>query len=293
MDFTTSNRFVFLFGFPVIMIVMLYLSALLGFKWQGAWISSPVYSIISKSPRSLRLVMASTAGAVTPFCSCTTVPGFAAIIESGLGLDAAITFLIASPTIDPAGTLLLALMFGIKLTTIYVFGCFIAAIIGGWILGRFFSVRDVNPVLLFTSSENPGNLTWNEASSHAWLYIKSFWWVVVISTLIGFSIYDYVPTTLIESVSIWGKNIAVPIAALIGIFIYAHVAILVPIGAALLTKGMAAGIVLAFLTSSAGISPPEIILLSKMISIRLLVSYILTTLTLISIMGFVVNLLWK
>jgi len=293
MDLIGDNRFVFLLGFPLIMLAMLYLSALLGFKWQGIWLNSPINSLINKAPRPLRLVMSSTVGAVTPFCSCTTIPGFAIIIESGLGLDTAMAFLIASPTIDPAGTLLLALLFGVKLTAVYTIGCFTVSIIGGWLLGRIFTVRDVNPLLLFNCTEEDNHLTWTEAASRAWLYIRRFWWVVVASTAVGFTIYDYVPSEIISSVPAWGNNFAVPLAAVAGVFVYAHLAVLIPIGTALLAKGMAPGIVLAFLASSAGISPPEIMLLLKMVSFRLTVSYIIITLTLISLMGFMANMIGK
>ncbi|PKL57874.1 MAG: hypothetical protein CVV34_05245, partial [Methanomicrobiales archaeon HGW-Methanomicrobiales-5] len=229
MDLTAGNRLLFLFGFPVIIILMLYISALIGFKWQGAWVRSPVYSMVSRSPRPLRLAAAGAAGAVTPFCSCTTVPAFAAIIESELGLDTAMAFLIASPLIDPAGIILLVLMFGIKLTAVYVAGCFAAAVSGGWILGRVFSVRDINPALLFGCIEDSGNITWRQSSSHAWSYISKFWWVVVLSTLIGFLIYDYVPSGLVASYSSFGTNAAVPAAAVTGVFVYAHFAVLVPV----------------------------------------------------------------
>ncbi len=285
----SSGRLTYLIGFPLIMIVMLYLSALLGIKWQGTWLESPMYALIKKTPRSLRLVVSSLAGAITPFCSCTTVPGFAAILEADLGLDTAMTFLIASPTIDPAGTLLLLFLFGAKLTALYVFGCFISSIAGGWIIGRFFTSRDVNPVLLFGCAAETDSKTWSQAASAAWEYIYRFWWVILLSTLVGFVLYDYVPVNLVVSSSEAGGFLAVPLAALLGVFVYAHMAVLFPVGAALLGKGMAPGIVIAFLASSAGISPPEILLLRKIVSLRLTISYILVTVVLISVIGYIVN----
>ena len=288
-DWMSYGRLTYLIGFPLIMIVMLYLSALLGLKWQGAWLGSPMYALINKSPRSLRLVMSSLVGALTPFCSCTTIPGFAAILEAELGLDTAMAFLIASPTIDPAGILLLLLLFGPKLTALYVLGCFIASIAGGWIIGRIFSSRDVNPALLFGCAAETEGLTWPQAASGARAYIYRFWWVILLCTLVGFALYDYVPSDLVVSISNAGGFLAVPLASLLGVFVYAHMAVLVPVGAALLSKGMAPGIVVAFLASAAGISPPEILLLRKIVSLRLTISYILVTLVLVSVIGYIVN----
>jgi uncharacterized membrane protein YraQ (UPF0718 family) len=264
---------------------MLYLSALLGMRWQGAWLRSSLCRLLNKGPRPLRLATAGVAGAVTPFCSCTTIPGFAAILEAGLGLDTAMAFLIASPTIDPAGTMLLLMFFGPKLTAIYIVGCFTAAVAGGWILGKFFTMRDVNPVLLFGCAAEDEAVTWRMAAGRAWQYISRFWWVVVISTLLGFVLYDYVPAATVEKVSARSGLLAVPAAALLGVFVYAHMAVLIPAGAALLAKGMTPGVVLAFLASSAGISPPEIVLLRRMVSFRLTLTYVAVTLALIATMG--------
>lgn len=288
-----QGRLTYLIGFPIIMLVMLYLSALLGSKWQGAWLGSPLQALISRAPRSLRLVVSALTGAVTPFCSCTTVPGFAMILQAELGLDTAMVFLIASPTIDPAGVLLLLMLLGAKLTALYVAGCFTASILGGWLLGKFFSNRDINPVVLFGCAAESETVSWPQAGAAALKYVSRLWWVIVISTLAGFVLYDYVPEHLIAAISQTGGWLAVPLAAFTGVFIYAHMAVLVPVGAALLGKGMAPGIVVAFLASSAGISPPEIILLRKMISSKLLTAYIATTILLISALGYIVNLVGR
>lgn len=288
-----QGRLTYLIGFPIIMLLMLYLSALLGLKWQGAWLGSPMQALISRTPRSLRLVVSALAGAVTPFCSCTTVPGFAVILQAELGLDTAMAFLIASPTIDLAGILLLFMLFGAKLTALYVVGCFTASILGGWVLGKLFSTRDINPVLLFGCAAESETMGWPQAGSAALKYVSRLWWVIVISTLAGFVLYDYVPEHLIAAISQTGGWLAVPLASITGVFVYAHMAVLVPVGAALLGKGMAPGIVVAFLASSAGLSPPEIILLRKMISIKLLTAYIAVTLVLISVIGYIVNLVGR
>lgn len=284
-----NGRLTYLIGFPLLMTVMLYASALLGFKWQGAWLHSPVYAIIERTPRFLRLIVASLVGAITPFCSCSTIPGFAAILEAGVGLDTSMTFLIASPTVDPAGIVLLLLLFGPKLTLLYVFGCLVLSVVVGWICGRVFTEVEVNPALLFGCVAESEAITWQDAATVARTYIFKFWWVIILSTLLGFVLYDYVPDHLVAQLSKAAGLLAIPLASLLGVFVYAHMSVLVPVGAALLAKGMAPGVVIAFLASSAGLSLPEILLLRRIISLRLTFFYILTTLASIAILGFVVN----
>ena len=53
-------------------------------------------------------------GAITPFCSCTTVPIFVGLVDGNIRLGYAISFLIASPTINPPAIILLLALFGWK-----------------------------------------------------------------------------------------------------------------------------------------------------------------------------------
>ncbi|HZW83850.1 MAG TPA: permease, partial [Candidatus Deferrimicrobium sp.] len=127
-EWLSNERIWFLVGFPVVIILMLYLSVMLGLKLQGAWLKSSLYLVLSKGPKPLRLVSAAVIGAVTPFCSCTSVPGFIAILEAELGMDTALAFLIASPTLDPAGMAILVWLLGLKFSLIYLICCFLTAV---------------------------------------------------------------------------------------------------------------------------------------------------------------------
>lgn len=288
-EWLNNGRLTYLFGFPLVMAVMLYLSALLGTKWQGSWLNSPLFAVLEGAPRPLRLIASSIAGAITPFCSCTTIPGFAAILEANLGVDTAMTFLLASPTVDPAGVLLLSLVFGGKLTLLYVVGCLVISVLIGWLCGQIFSGVEVNPVLLFGAVSETAATTWTEASHAARSYLTRFWWVIILSTLLGFGLYDYVPGQLVVNLSAQAGMLAIPLASILGLFIYAHMTVLVPIGAALIAKGIAPGMVIAFLASAAGISLPEIVLLRKIISLRLTIFYVFWTVTSIALLGFIVD----
>jgi len=81
-------------------------------------------------------ILGAFTGAVTPFCSCTTVPIFAGMVDNNIKHGYAISFLIASPTINPPALILFYALFGGQLTLTYAAVCFTIAIVGGMILGN-------------------------------------------------------------------------------------------------------------------------------------------------------------
>ncbi|MGB9577990.1 MAG: permease, partial [Halothiobacillaceae bacterium] len=76
-------------------------------------------------------------GAVTPFCSCSSVPLFIGFVEAGIPLGVTLSFLIASPMINEVAVVVLASTIGWKLTLLYVLAGLTVALIGGFVLERF------------------------------------------------------------------------------------------------------------------------------------------------------------
>ena len=81
-------------------------------------------------------VAAAGFGAVTPFCSCSTVPILAGLIGAGAPLGLAFSFLLASPLVNWIAVVLLFGLFGPFITVAYVVTTLFAAIVGGVIIGR-------------------------------------------------------------------------------------------------------------------------------------------------------------
>ena len=81
--------------------------------------------------------MAVGLGAVTPFCSCSSVPLFIGFVEAGIPLGVTLSFLIASPMVNEVAVVVLASTIGWKLTLIYVATGLSIALIGGFVLERF------------------------------------------------------------------------------------------------------------------------------------------------------------
>ena len=76
-------------------------------------------------------------GAVTPFCSCSSVPLFIGFVEAGIPLGVTFSFLIASPMINEVAVVILAGILGWKLAALYVGAGLLVAWFGGLAMQAF------------------------------------------------------------------------------------------------------------------------------------------------------------
>lgn len=84
----------------------------------------------------LEYLLASTFGAITPFCSCSSVPLFIGFVKGGIPLGVTFAFLITSPLVNEVAIAIFLGMFGLRITLIYVFSGIFLGVIGGYILGK-------------------------------------------------------------------------------------------------------------------------------------------------------------
>ena len=86
-------------------------------------------------------------GAVTPFCSCSSIPIFLGFLEAGIPLGVTFSFLITSPLINEYLVILMFGFFGWKITVFYVLSGIIIGVVSGLILGRMnleqYLVKDI------------------------------------------------------------------------------------------------------------------------------------------------------
>lgn len=73
-------------------------------------------------------------GAITPFCSCSTIPMLKGLIRARSGFGPMMVFLFASPLLNPIIVALLVATFGLILTAIYVFAALVVSVGAGWLL---------------------------------------------------------------------------------------------------------------------------------------------------------------
>jgi len=82
-------------------------------------------------------------GALTPFCSCSTIPMLKGLIRARAGFGPMMVFLFTSPLLNPIVVVLLAVTFGLRLTAIYMVAALVISLIGGWALYRLGFARHI------------------------------------------------------------------------------------------------------------------------------------------------------
>lgn len=227
-------------------------------------------------------VAAASLGIVTPFCSCSAVPLFIGFVSAGVPLGVTFSFLIAAPMVNEVALGLLFGLVGWQVALTYLgFGLGIA-IVAGYIIGRFHLddwlqpwVREVR----MGSAEVPDKrLTIADRLEAGRDAVKDIvgkvWLWVLLGIAVGALIHGYAPAELLAS--IMGKDAwwSVPAAVVVGIPMYSNAAGIIPIVEALIGKGAALGTVLAFMMAVIALSLPEMIILRKVLTIRLIAVFV-------------------
>lgn len=92
--------------------------------------------ILTTPRKGLNSILGAVLGAVTPFCSCSTVPILVGLLKSGAPFSGTISFLLTSPILNPAIIALFLTFFGLKATILYTVFTFIFAVIIGLLLDK-------------------------------------------------------------------------------------------------------------------------------------------------------------
>jgi len=159
-----------------------------------------IRKILSHKNEFIGNILAAILGIFTPFCTCSAIPLFIGMLESGVPLGVTMSFLVASPTIN-------------EVALIMLWGLF------GW-------------------------------------------------------------------------QVAVIMAVIIGVPLYSNAAGTIPIVQALFNKGLALGTTLAFMMAVTSLSLPEFIILRKVLKLRLLLTYFGTVAGGIIVIGYFFNLIF-
>lgn len=228
-------------------------------------------------------------GALTPFCSCSTIPILLGLLDAGVPFGTCLSFLVASPLLNPVIIGLLLMVIGLKSTAIYVIITFFGAVVAGILLERAGLASDVKDVAVVGLNGGepiaiaPGTpflkRTTPRIKRAAGFAVGLFKQVVpylLLGAGIGAFIYGFVPEDFVTSVAGSGNPFAIPVAALIGVPMYIRAETIIPVSGALLAKGMGVGAVVALIIGGAGMSIPEMTLLAAIFKKRLLAVFIAT-----------------
>ena len=84
----------------------------------------------------LQYFFASLFGAITPFCSCSSIPLFLGFVKGGIPLGVTFAFLITSPLVNEVAVAMFLGTFGLRITLIYIVSGMLLGMVGGFVLGK-------------------------------------------------------------------------------------------------------------------------------------------------------------
>lgn len=237
-----------------------------------------VRSYLHGKPLPVALVLAALFGAITPFCSCSSIPLFIGFVAAGVPLSVTLTFLIASPMVNEVAVILLGQTFGWGLTSAYVVSGLALAVVLGAIFARLDLedqvadfVRETPTARLHVAGHRPSlRERVTAAREETAQIVGRVWRWVLIGVGVGAGIHGWVPAEFLASYAGPDNPLAVPVVTALGVPLYANAAGVVPIAEALAAKGMATGTVLSFMMATVALSLPEFVLLKQVLKPRLL-----------------------
>lgn len=235
-------------------------------------------------------------GALTPFCSCSTIPLLLGMLKAGVPFAAAMSFLFSSPLLNPVIISLFIILMGLKITALYFTVVFVATILIGLLLdGSGFSsqIKSVAVVRNRCDSqqETDKKSRIQRSAVFAFGLFRQLVPYLLLGAGIGAFIHGFVPTEIITSLAGPDNPLAVPVAAIIGVPVYIRAETMIPIGLVLIEKGMSIGAVLALIIGGAGASIPELTLLSSIFKKKLMAAFVGTVFFIAVIAGYLANLL--
>lgn len=216
-------------------------------------------------------LMAVGLGAVTPFCSCSSIPLFIGFVEAGIPLGVTLSFLIASPMVNEVAVLVLASAVGWKITALYVASGLTIAFVGGYVLQALKLERWVEgyvwQIRMGEARRAAEDRSLAARHAYAWGEVRQIvgriWKYVLIGVGVGAAIHGYVPADFVARIAGDGSVLSVIVAVLAGVPMYSDAVGIIPVAEALLGKGVPIGTVLAFMMAVVALSLPEMLILRK------------------------------
>lgn len=234
-------------------------------------------------------------GALTPFCACSTIPMTVGFLNAGVPFGSVMSFLIASPLLNPIIIGMLGALVGIKAAAIYFAIAFVCSVGFGALLQQFGGAKYVKKVRVKPSCCSGETETVDRrtlpfaqkgriALRAAWDSLRPIMGYLLIGVALGAAIYGYLPEEFVLQIAGPDNPFAVPVAAVLGVPLYIRAETAIPIGIALMGKGMSIGAVIALIIGGAGMAIPEMSMLSAIFR-KQLVALIVGTIFLTAVSG--------
>lgn len=221
-------------------------------------------------------------GAITPFCSCSSIPLFIGFVKGGIPLGVTFAFLITSPLVNEVAIAMFLGTFGLKATLIYTISGVLLGVIGGWVLEKFKLEKYLSPWVQQIQAQS-------ETESEEWEtqhvpftkrlpvilkdaggIVRGVLLYVVIGIAIGAAMHGYVPEGFFEQHLSADKWYSIPLAVILAVPMYANAAGVVPVIQVFVAKGVPLGTAIAFMMAVVGLSIPEATMLKKVMTWKLI-----------------------
>ncbi|EPW1373181.1 organoarsenical efflux permease ArsP [Campylobacter jejuni] len=309
----TFKEFLYLFTeLSVLFIAISFLVSIINQKYEGIFKKQLAGDKISSYFKAIFL------GALTPFCSCSTIPLLRAFLEAKVKLSVALAYLFTSPLINPIIFSMLFITFGLKLSLTYVVFLVFLIFIVSFVFSKFkeesflkhipkntksniFTQTTHNPSnFIFkqksccaNTQDKPKNITINykELFKESLKNYKKLLPYIVVAVFIGAFIHGFIPQEILQKYLNGNEILSIVLAAFLGIFLYLRIETIIPIGLALLQMGISQGVIMSFLIAGAGCSLPELILLKQMFKIKFLFLFVMIILGVAISFGIFINLI--
>lgn len=259
-----------------------------------------VRSTIEGKSRGVGYALAALLGSVTPFCSCSSVPLFIGFLEAGIPVGVTMAFLITSPMVNQVAVVILASVVGWQMTGIYVATGIGMGILGGFVIDRLHMERyvedyvwkirmgEIAQVEVDETLRGRVRYAWEQATE----MVRRVWLYIIVGIGIGAGLHGYVPAEFFATYAGADNPLAVPFAVLLGLPLYSNITGIIPVAEALLLKNMPIGTVIAFMMSVVAISPPEFIILRKVLKPQMLLFFATFLSIAFVLVGYLLNALF-
>ena len=252
----------------------------------------------------LQYLLASLFGAITPFCSCSSIPLFIGFVKGGIPLGVTLSFLITSPLVNEVAVAMFLGSFGIKATLVYVISGILLGCVGGFVLGRMhlepYLSDWVKQVQLQSEKQTA---EWEQERTSfmqrlpivirdSWRIVRGVLLYIFIGIGIGAFMHGFVPEGFFEQYMSRDNWYAVPLSVMLAVPMYANAAGIVPVIEAFVAKGIPLGTAIAFMMAVVGLSLPEATLLKKVMTWRLIAVFFITVMLFIILSGYLFNFLF-
>jgi len=290
-----------MFAFLAVELTLLFLIISYGVGVLQEYIPPQRIQNILSSKQGKGYIIAGVLGAITPFCSCSTIPFLKGLLRAKAGFGTMMVFLFASPLLNPIIIGLFVVTFGIKVALFYFIIAMGVSVIAGYSLEKLGFERFVKPEAYIapessgcsTSCGKPAQQSkWQRIAKSTWQDFVKVLPYLLLGIALGSVIYGFMPTEFVASVASENNPFAIPVAAVIGIPLYIRAEAVIPLSAALAAKGMGLGAVMALIIGSAGASLTEVILLKSLFKNPMIIAFLTVILSMAIAAGFLYSMLF-